>query len=95
MPQRQQSIAGVFGVEMVIGPVTIKSSLGCPEAVDKVEADLADVAEGDLQSLQRMQCRGGAEQIRQWRARCGQEATAGCTCLSSHAPVPVGSGNER
>ena len=51
MPQRQQSVVGVFAVEGVIAPVPVKPALVRPERVDEVETRLLDGRKIPLPSL--------------------------------------------
>ena len=42
MPEREQAVEGVFGVEVIVGPVAVEAAFGAPECVDEIEATLAD-----------------------------------------------------
>ena len=38
MPEGEEAVESVFGVEVVIGPVAVEAAFGAPEGVDEIEA---------------------------------------------------------
>ena len=74
MAKGEQPIEGVFRVEMVIRPVTVKGTFIRPERIDEVQARVFQVIERDLQPSERVQGRSGREQIGNWRVWYREEA---------------------
>ena len=60
MPQGQQAVESVFRVEMIVGPVPMKTAFGAPERIDEIEAALANRrGEFPLETGERVERRRG------------------------------------
>jgi hypothetical protein len=49
MAQRQQAIIGVFAIELIISPMTVKGAFVGPKRIDKIQTRLMDGFKGNLQ----------------------------------------------
>jgi len=75
MSQGQQSVEGIFGVEVVVGPVAVKSPARIPQGVQKIEATLMNIAStrgGPWRPAHATL--GGREEVRNRRAWNGEKA---------------------
>jgi len=78
MAEGEQAVEGVFGVEVIVGPMAVEAALGAPEGVDEIEALFArGGGEFALQAGQRVERGGGGEQVGERRFRHGEEAALG------------------
>lgn len=81
MTQREQAVAGVFHIEIIIGPMAVEATFGGPQAVDEVEGEVAKRIEFQFEAFQRMKGGGGAEQVGEGGTGSGEESSTGMHLL--------------
>ena len=75
MAQREQPVVSVFAIKHIIRPISMEPSLRRPKSVDVVETHFLVGTVVRLQSVQRMQRHGSAEQVGHGSHGEGFEAT--------------------
>src|SRR4051812_16802920 len=75
MAEGEEAVEGIFGVEVIVGPMAVEAAVGAPEGIDEIETALAD-RRGDfaLEASQRVQRGGGREEVGNGRIRRGEKA---------------------
>src|SRR5689334_19506980 len=78
MTQSEQAVKGVFGIEKIVRPMSMKTAFGIPERVDQIETFL--VLKRGQPATDTGQCvkgRRSREEIRNGHARHSDESTVG------------------
>jgi len=75
MTQREQAVKGIFAIERVISPMSVKTTGIGPKSVDKIKARLFNAIERDLQSCQSVQGSCSGKEVRQGRIWHGKKSS--------------------
>lgn len=75
MAEGEEAVVGVFGIEVVVRPVTVEAAFGRPERVDEIEAAFVKAArDAAFEAGEGVESGGGGKEVGNGRARDGEEA---------------------
>ena len=87
MPEGEEAVKSVFGVEVVVGPVAVEAAFGGQSVSMKSRHFSRSLGQVAFEAGQRVQCGGGGKQVGQRRLGIARKPPSGCACASSQSPT--------